>query len=956
MRQRIVIACMLNCLLIVTAMSRAAEPDVFAQVPLDRLQVTEGNAPDVYQTQMAAYFWMGTPVALQPYAVLDGKGEAYPATMAVDTTTSPTMPRFSVTERIGLAFRIPQGEPLRGRLFWPKPDRSGMTVSKFTIPAANVSSTPAARKEFFAAKAEHFDRLASSGIAGAAWFRHQATLARAEVGDQKKSEEQLRREEMMRMMRGRGETEDFDEELYSLFSGGRAVTENLQLGRTLMVNAETSLTVPLESLPGITVRPMDWKKLTAGLQPKADTLAGCIPADQHAVFFPTFQAMITLMDEADLSGTPIARLAEPRSEDAHTRERYERQLCLATDVLGRMMGPSAIKSVAFTGSDPYLRSGSDVAVLFEAVDAQALQTLLAARRTAALAANPGAKPVKGDVAGVAWQGAVSPDRAVCSYMAAVGKTVIVTNSLAQLDSLVQAAQGKTPSLDKTDEYIFFRDRYKQGEDGETALFILSDATIRRWCGPGWRIGESRRMRAQAVLAELQARNLDQLARKEKPSPEKIPGAGDIAWLPDGPQSSIYGTLSFLTPVSELAMDKVTPSEANAYRWFADGYQRNWTRYFDPIAVRVLINQGQISSDLTIMPLIAESDLREFISVTQGAEIKPAAGDPHPEALLHLLVAINKESEPIQSLGNQMSMMSAAPSQMGQTGAQLTNPLGWLGSSAALYVDADPLWDELANTTDTQTLMEKNLSRLPIALHFEVSDGLKLAVFLATLRTLIEGSSPGLTHWSTEQYKNQPYAKITVDEPFGRTNDETTASQKLAIYYVSTPRALIVTVSEAVLKRAIDRMTASKPAAGAPPAATEPAWQGKHLAFRGREKLVSLLRVVGARDYRQAMQQRAWNNIPILNEWHRLYPSESPVAFHERFWQARLTGPDGSDYVWNEKWQTMESASYGHPAAPKLGPSNLPVLVEQATMLDAGVTFENDGLRGRVSITRAPATK
>jgi Nif-specific regulatory protein len=63
------------------------------------------------------------------------------------------------------------------------------------------------------------------------------------------------------------------------------------------------------------------------------------------------------------------------------------------------------------------------------------------------------------------------------------------------------------------EYRFFRNQYRLGDPNETALAFLSDATIRRWCGPQWRIADSRRTRARAVLAELQASQLDALVKK-----------------------------------------------------------------------------------------------------------------------------------------------------------------------------------------------------------------------------------------------------------------------------------------------------------------------------------------------------------------------------------------------------------------------------------------------------------
>ena len=63
---------------------------------------------------------------------------------------------------------------------------------------------------------------------------------------------------------------------------------------------------------------------------------------------------------------------------------------------------------------------------------------------------------------------------------------------------------------------------------------------------------------------------------------------------------------------------------------------------------------------------------------------------------------------------------------------------------------------------------------------------------------------------------------------------------------------------------------------------------------------------------QRLQQLAWANLPALNEWKRRYPDQDPVKVHERLWQTRLLDPAGGAYVWNERFQTMESTTYGHP--------------------------------------------
>ena len=100
----------------------------------------------------------------------------------------------------------------------------------------------------------------------------------------------------------------------------------------------------------------------------------------------------------------------------------------------------------------------------------------------------------------------------------------------------------------------------------------------------------------------------------------------------------------------------------------------------------------------------------------------------------------------------------------------------------------------------------------------------------------------------------------------------------------------------------------------------------------------------------SMQMRAWGNIPILNEWKRRYPDQDPVKLHARFWQAEPVCPGGGRYVWNDRWQTMESTVYGHPGQPKDGPP-APTVIQSVKSGNFGLSFEEQGLRAKVSLER-----
>jgi len=188
-----------------------------------------------------------------------------------------------------------------------------------------------------------------------------------------------------------------------------------------------------------------------------------------------------------------------------------------------------------------------------------------------------------------------------------------------------------------------------------------------------------------------------------------------------------------------------------------------------------------------------------------------------------------------------------------------------------------------------------------------------------------------------------------------------------IYYYASGEALTLTLNEPLLKRAIDRQIARREAKakGDEPPTTASSWQGESVALHVDHKL---LKVLGAEydlrfanftfldgDYQTQMQAAAWGNLPILNEWKRRYPDQDPLLVYARFAQANLVCPGDGKYVWNEKWQTMESTVYGHPGEPKQGPP-LPPVLDSIRAADFGLTFEEQGLRATVAIQRTQPAK
>jgi hypothetical protein len=929
-------------LVIVIGSAKTQAEDAFYRIALDDLKLTAGKLPGNQEHDDENFSWnWRRSETFRPYLVVDNGGEGYflpeRFTRAIPSGSNEEQDPANL-----IHIKAEADKDVTGRIYLPKTDFSGMVEVKFTIPADKANQKH--RTGFYQTKSAYYQELSDRQIPGGAWWRYQVQRADRELG-QKKKENAGR--PMIDM--GRRETED----TFDLFTGGRAISENLQLDRPLGNTEGNQKPVDIDTLKGITVAEIDWSKLTKDLKPTLDPLAEHLPADQHVVFFPTFKALIRVADEAEIHGTPVLRLAEPRAEDAGTIARYQQQLCMSLSGLGRIVGPQVVKSIALTGSDLNYRTGTDIAVLFETTDPASLEQMLLAKVKLTTLQTKGVESADGEKAGLKFHGYSTADRKISCYIAKLPNAVLITNSLYQVERLGQVQQKKTPTLASLPEFAFFRERYKLGNDEETALAFLSDATIRRWCGPRWRIASSRQLRELGVMTHLEATYLDKIVTgKVQPGPvhsdTELATTGELSLASDGIHSSRLGSLEFLTPIAELPLTQVTKAEADAYDRWRNNYQSNWRWAFDPIALRLTVQDNKLAADLSVMPLIWGSDYKEIISITRGAEIKATSGDPHA-TLVHFVMSLNTQSPLIRQGSNFVSGMVP--------GGKL-DVLSWLGESIAIYADDAPIWDELAKLERDkwEKEMSKSISKLPIALQFEVSNPFKATLFLSAVRAFIEQTAPGMTQWESIPFDDETaYVKITASrQARGMAPEEL---RDLAIYYAISGNALTITLNETVVKNSLQRQVARMKEKEKPDAEkkTEAAlnskpWLGKNLVLSVDKKLIDLAMNASSRERQSNIQSLAWSNLPILNEWHRLYPDRDPVAVHEQVWKTKLVCPGGGKYVWNDSWQTLESTVFGHPGEPKDGPVITPGMLglEHA---DFGLTFEEQGLRARAVLER-----
>ncbi len=859
----------------------APAQEVYAVVELGELEITQGRLEGSWH-----WAWDLQVGALLPRVQIDGDGHAG---FAHDASGGFWSWNFESVMRDGrIHVQLPAARDVTGTLFLPDDDWKALRPVRFKIQAAKFAA--ANRSDYLDAERLRYLSLLQRGLPGGAWFRHRLHEIDRELG--------VERPFVEGTWARRNEIDEFAEAI-ELFGGGRAIAENLQLDRALADAGAEGADVDVTSIEGIKIKPIDWTQHLGNEAPALDPLAALIPHDQHAVFLPSASAAQRVIEEVERRGTAVAFvMGMPRAEEHALLQRYERQLGVelrALVALGDLVG-----SLALTGSDFEFRMGTDVALLLSSPRPAELREQL-------------------QQAGV--------------ELHELGGTFVLTNSKAQLARLRDVAAGKLAALAKEPEFRFFRLRYPLGAKDETAFAVLSDATIRRWCDPQWRIASARRVRAAALLGELTARHAADLAqpavaRRALPAEEAFAGLGTLRLDGGGVHSERYGTLTFLTPIVDLNVTRASAAEADAYRRWREGYERNWSGVFDPIAVQCTMQAGRVTTDVTVMPLILGSEYNWLRQLTRTAKLS-ARPLELAEPLAQLAFAIEPKSNPMRMV---LGFAGGLGRELG------ADPFGWMGQTVAIYADQDPFWAELAQAKDREEFFEQNWHRLPLGLVVEVDSALKATAFLAGLRAYVQDTAPGMTQWQSIDHAGGTYVRVS---PSPEAAAELSEFERRATFsYTVSGRRILVALNENLVRQALERGNKAPDPAPVPPG--EHAWlRVGALAFDAVEALIG-------GELRTGMQVLAWRNLPILEEWARKFPGQDPVTVHERLFGVRLVCPGGGQYLQQREDGMLASSVFGHPAAPRTGPA-WPPGWRGITGADFGLTFEQDGLRARAEV-------
>jgi hypothetical protein len=763
--------------------------------------------------------------------------------------------------------------------------------------------------------------------------------------------------------------------LYETTTGAAALTESLQLERALgRGHTEGPREIAVASLPGIDIAEHPWEKMMAGQRPDPEPLAQLVPHDNYYLHFKSFAKFVELGDFLDDWGTAATRAYEVQSRDHRLRERYEKQLCLKTSLLGRTLGPLVIKGLAVTGSDAYLREGSDVAVIFHVVNADLFRAgvepyLAAARKEF----GDQLRAATDEYRGVTIESFVTPLREVSLYRASFDEFVVYANSPAGLRRILDTRAGRLKPLADGLDFQYMRTVFRRGDAAEDGFLFLSDAFIRQLVGPASKIKEKRRLEGLAGLHLATNAALWHAWETGRPPADRAsllraaelksadlatPDQDAVAWDAERQVavSDRYNTIHFATPLVELPIDRVSREEQQDYARFRGDYLGLWRRYFDPVGMRVRLAADRVRVETHILPLIQSTEYAELRRTAGGEPVPLDVAPPTGTTVAQLLSHLSPEAQIRGELGHGLGALG------------VNKEVQWLGDWFVARFDDSPVYAKLAALAERGELAGNNVNEwidlvfhMPVTLGVQIRNPLVFAGVLAALRTTLLNALPGAVTWEPLEpaYKGVSIVRVQATRqglgllPRGGQPDRKPFLP--AVYYALVGGAWYASLQEQPIRDMIDR--ASRPAE-APTAEVRRVNSALYISPEAAAATKAFARGVLEREARR----RALQNAPVWYAFAKagLLDGKADEAARQavlyRYLGYVLVSPDGAAYLFDPRADEVTNTRHGSPRRPTpkaAVDADSPVgrLVDQFRTVTADLRFREDGIQTAVELLK-----
>ncbi|MHC4535874.1 MAG: hypothetical protein ACYS6K_18140, partial [Planctomycetota bacterium] len=382
-------------------------------------------------------------------------------------------------------------------------------------------------------------------------------------------------------------------------------------------------------LKGPTIKSHPFDKMLKGRTPRVFPIAGLIPHDNYYCHFSSISKEIAASDLFKQWGGSLLRAMTVSARDSDLPSRYMNQLCIDMSALTRLFGDFVIGEVAITGGDPFMRVGTDVALIIHVKSRRIFDRITNGYTKRVLRANRDARASESRYEGISIRSIVTPDRRISSHSAYLGQYKVNSNSMDTLKLIIDTFSNRRKSMADNLDLQYMRTIFPGTTAAEDGFIYMSDSFIRKLLSPRWKIENQRRIICQNHLRMIaNAGTMYRTEMRKKPSIETLVGekylSKKVTRCPDGGNYSLdesgrafctaHNCLQYCTPISSISFDKVAELEAREYKQFVERYSSYWSRFFDPIGIRLRLGD-RIEAETCILPLIENSiynQLREII--------------------------------------------------------------------------------------------------------------------------------------------------------------------------------------------------------------------------------------------------------------------------------------------------------------------------------------------------------
>jgi len=471
--------------------------------------------------------------------------------------------------------------------------------------------------------------------------------------------------------RGRRGRRDRRPDLYAMTTGALAIQESLQLEEmTGRRDIPSGRNVPISTLEGPDIKSHPFKEMLQGRRPRTFAVASLIPYDNYYCHFTSISKEIAASDLFKQWGASLLRSITVTARDSDLPSRYMNQLCIDISELTRLFGDFVIGEIAITGGDPFLKEGSDVALIIEVKSRRVFNTMMKTYSERMLKANRDARVSESKYDGIVIHSIVTADRRISSHSAYLGDYKVYSNSMDTLQLIINTYAKKRKSMAENLDFKYMRTIFPGTAAAEDGFIYMSDSFIRKLLSARWKIEAQRRIICQTHLrmianaatmyrAEMRKKASIETLIEEKYLSEKVnrcPDGGTYSLDESGRIfCTVHNCLQYCTPISSIALEKVAKAEAEDYKQFVRRYNDFWSRYFDPIGIRLRLG-NRIEAETCILPLIENSMYNRLREIVGGEPVQLGSQVLTDRTIASITSKLHLDSEMLEEIGKMQSLI------------------------------------------------------------------------------------------------------------------------------------------------------------------------------------------------------------------------------------------------------------------------------------------------------------